>query len=472
MFWFILVISILFSAEVFLLSVSLLYLVLQLRKWWGCGLDYRDAGDTVVGFLHPYCMGGGGGERVLWCSVAGLLSMPHVRIVIFVKRGTRLEDAYKHIKTRFGIKISEREWVRKMHFVEINSICLRLIEPKTWPKMTILGQSIGSLIMAMNALWICPVDVFIDTQGFAFSFFFARFFCGAKVTTYTHYPTMSYDMTKRVESRQVMYNNDERISGSRLLTKLKLLYYNAYLRLYGFMGRRAHSIMVNSTWTQLRIAHAWGRGGTVVYPPIDLVAFTSDTDKQPRKNIIVSVAQFRPEKNHKTQLEAFQAAIDKGLPQETKLVIMGSTRNADDEKIVEGLREQARDAGITDRVEFKLNAELPELIATLHEAKVGLHTMIDEHFGITLLELLASDLVVVSHNSGGPKEDILRAGEGSQQPRGYLCDTVEEFADALYKGITGYDSTCAPMRKEARTSLKRFLNNDQFSQAFIKRIAW
>lgn len=26
-----------------------------------------------VGFFHPYCNAGGGGERVLWCAIRGLL---------------------------------------------------------------------------------------------------------------------------------------------------------------------------------------------------------------------------------------------------------------------------------------------------------------------------------------------------------------------------------------------------------------
>lgn len=37
----------------------------------------------------------------------------------------------------------------------------------------------------------------------------------------------------------------------------------------------------------------------------------------------------------------------------------------------------------------------------------GLHTMWNEHFGISVVELMAAGLVVVAHNSGGPKLDII-----------------------------------------------------------------
>lgn len=50
--------------------------------------------------------------------------------------------------------------------------------------------------------------------------------------------------------------------------------------------------------------------------------------------------------------------------------------------------------------------------------QVGLHTMVDEHFGISVVELLAAGLYVVAHNSGGPRTDILNLSPLLVQPRG------------------------------------------------------
>jgi alpha-1,2-mannosyltransferase len=33
--------------------------------------------------------------------------------------------------------------------------------------------------------------------------------------------------------------------------------------------------------------------------------------------------------------------------------------------------------------------------------------MWNEHFGISIVEMMAAGLVVVAHNSGGPKDDIV-----------------------------------------------------------------
>jgi len=314
--------------------------------------------------------------------------------------------------------------------------------------------------------WLCPPHAFIDTQGFPFTFLLARLFAGATVTTYTHYPIMSYDMTARVRSRVATYNNPNTIASSKFLSTLKLVYYHAFLTLYGLMGARAHKVMVNSTWTQARIASAWGCIGTVLYPPVDLDSFRSEDGNKSRDNTVVSVAQFRPEKNHAMQLDAFQSAWEKGIPKDSKLILCGSTRNADDERIVDSLKERAKTLGILERVEFRIGAPLSELVSILHRAKAGLHTMVDEHFGITLLELLASDLIVISHNSGGPKEDILKGDLGC------LCETVDDFSDAIVRALNGYDSVFTNMRGKARESLKRFQDNDKFAEEFLRNIQW
>lgn len=42
------------------------------------------------------------------------------------------------------------------------------------------------------------------------------------------------------------------------------------------------------------------------------------------------------------------------------------------------------------------------------QSLIGIHTMEAEHFGISVVEMLAGGLVVVAHNSAGPKEDIIK----------------------------------------------------------------
>ena len=40
-------------------------------------------------------------------------------------------------------------------------------------------------------------------------------------------------------------------------------------------------------------------------------------------------------------------------------------------------------------------------------------------------------VVPIAHNSGGPREDIVQHGATGGQPNGFLCESLEEYADAL-----------------------------------------
>jgi alpha-1,2-mannosyltransferase len=62
----------------------------------------------------------------------------------------------------------------------------------------------------------------------------------------------------------------------------------------------------------------------------------------------------------------------------------------------------------------------------LREASVGIHTMWNEHFGISVVEMMAAGLVVVAHNSGGPSMDIVVPFE--DEPTGAYIRTVGSVA--------------------------------------------
>lgn len=73
----------------------------------------------------------------------------------------------------------------------------------------------------------------------------------------------------------------------------------------------ADVVMVNSSWTAGHVQQLWWRwrAPCLVFPPCD----TSDLQRLPldrrlKHLFLVSVAQFRPEKNHRLQLEAYALA--------------------------------------------------------------------------------------------------------------------------------------------------------------------
>lgn len=69
--------------------------------------------------------------------------------------------------------------------------------------------------------------------------------------------------------------------------------------------------MVNSSWTAGHIARLWWRmePPATVFPPCDSAALAAlPLDRKLKRLYLVSLAQFRPEKNHALQLRAFAAA--------------------------------------------------------------------------------------------------------------------------------------------------------------------
>lgn len=86
------------------------------------------------------------------------------------------------------------------------------------------------------------------------------------------------------------------------------------------------------SWTKGHIESLWHRKSTVVYPPCDVLGLTQIplTGRMPW---IISVAQFRPEKNHMMQLDAFALSLRAlgGHASQIRLLLVGGVRNNDDQ---------------------------------------------------------------------------------------------------------------------------------------------
>ena len=73
-----------------------------------------------------------------------------------------------------------------------------------------------------------------------------------------------------------------------------------------------------------------------------------------------------------------------------KLKLVGSCRGAEDRARLDQLQAYAQDLGLQDCVDFCVNASFQELTSLLADAVGGLHTMLDEHFGISIVEYMAA----------------------------------------------------------------------------------
>lgn len=110
---------------------------------------------------------------------------------------------------------------------------------------------------------------------------------------------------------------------------------------------------------------------------------------------------------------------------------------------------------------FEINASYDLLVSTLGMAKVGIHTMWNEHFGIGVVEYMAAGLVPVAHKSGGPKLDIVTEYDG--KPTGYLADSVDSFADCLHLALSLSEKEYEEMGSNARAAASDKFSEEAFS---------
>ncbi|KAJ2829797.1 asparagine-linked glycosylation protein [Coemansia sp. 'formosensis'] len=450
-----------------------------------------------LGFFHLYPNIGGGGERVLWTMIKAIQDKyPFIVSVIYSGDGVSRDQLLQNVQAKFGLTLRPDT----IYVVELSN---RWWVDHKFPRFTMLMQSLGSVILAAKAIHqFCP-DVFVETVGFAFTYPLIHLLSTRiPIVAYTHYPTINSDMLTMVSSREAGVNNNNDVARSPLLSALKTVYYRAFAIAYSFAGSFASTIMTNSTWTQNHIVELFGnpKMTKVVYPPCDTQALL-EFAPAPRQPLIVSLAQFRPEKNHKTQVEAFahllrerpefvmppaeksidsDALLEKcrnGSVHYPVLVMLGGARNIEDEARAEELRQLAKRLGVERQVLVIVNAPWSQVQEWLRLGKVGMHTMRDEHFGINIVEMMAAGLLTIAHDSAGPKLDIIAPAirgvmptdEEESFPVGFVATTAEEFAKAIALALDANDKLVADMQKAARTLVKAKFSEDAFRSAFYKR---
>lgn len=331
-------------------------------RWHYASKKRKCPSQFSIAFFHPYCNAGGGGERVLWCAVNAVSTThPKVKIVIYTgDLDVSPDEIIKRAKLRFNITLPNN-----LEFIYLHR--RRWVEADNYPCFTLLGQSIGSIVLGIEAMRLFQPDIYVDTMGYAFTFPLFSLIACSKVSCYVHYPTISSDMINKVILQR---------GKRRPISYIKLLYYHVFARLYGFVGWFTDSIMVNSSWTEEHVNSLWKRPLSTykVYPPCDTLDLQSlPLERQKNKTLkIISLAQFRPEKDHPLQLKAMyhlRQIVNEKLWENIELVFVGSTRNKEDEMRVVDMKDLCRHLSLENNVKFKVNVSYDELKTELYEGK-------------------------------------------------------------------------------------------------------
>jgi alpha-1,2-mannosyltransferase len=162
--------------------------------------------------------------------------------------------------------------------------------------------------------------------------------------------------------------------------------------------------------------------------------------------------------------------------------MVGSTRNEDDRALVQSLKDAATVLAINDNVVFVIDAPFTDLHGWLCCSQVGLHTMWNEHFGISVVEMMAAGLITVAHDSGGPKLDLIspvpipldestRTASSADAidaaySTGYLATTASQYAQCIQLALDTYKDSLT-LRQRARESSLRF-SDEAFATSILQ----
>jgi len=200
-------------------------------------------------------------------------------------------------------------------------------------------------------------------------------------------------------------------------------------------------IITNSENTMKRVRKFYGRGASVVYPPVRI----EDYKFKESGDFWLSVNRLYPEKRVEMQVEAF-----KKLPEE-KLLIVGGYSAGDHAEAY-----QSRFTALPSNVKMLGSVDGKKLAELYSTCKGLVVTAMDEDFGLTPIEAMAAGKPVVAVAEGGYLETIERMVTG---------ELVKPDIKNIIKGIVKVSRDPLKYRKACEKRAKLFRE-----EVFTKKI--
>jgi glycosyltransferase involved in cell wall biosynthesis len=198
-------------------------------------------------------------------------------------------------------------------------------------------------------------------------------------------------------------------------------------RLHGLPDERAMGyldtydvILPISRFSASWLQRYWGRGGEILYPPVDVAQFVPQAE---RRKVILGVGRFfRGEghaKRHDAMIRTFRELVQEGLTGWELHLAGGSMRETRHQQYLQECRRLAEGWP----VRFHVDAPLEELKGLYESASIYWHAaglgesetrnpIKCEHFGITVVEAMAAGCVPVVLGKGGVTEIVEHGRSG------------------------------------------------------------
>ncbi len=242
---------------------------------------------------------------------------------------------------------------------------------------------------------------------------------------------------------------NEHIWPAKTLKRLNMVFF-PFVSLDG----SGYTHIANSNYTAAYVRERYQTDDVVVISPcIDVKEFRTG----PKEPLILHVSRFAlpsafADKAHVAMIQAFKELCKRGLTG-WRLVLAGSVMDEGEAAYMAHLAKHAHGFPI----ELKENLSAEELRDLYTRASIYWHATgysvnepaAQEHFGITILEAMASGAVPIVLNSGGPPEII------TNDEHGYLFNTVDELVEKT-REVAGQPDLWKRLSQAARQRARHF----------------
>jgi len=204
-------------------------------------------------------------------------------------------------------------------------------------------------------------------------------------------------------------------------------------------------ILTNSKFSAFMIRKFLGTNSLVLYPPIEFEKYLPLSQNRERKNLVITLSRIEPLKNLEMVLDIAKEV------KTAKFVIAGTVHSIE---YYSTLKRKINAFGLEERVKILPNIKEEVKMALLKISKIYLHPMKYEHFGIAIVEAMASGLIPVVHKSGGAWMDIVEYGK-----YGFGFKSIEEAIENINNILEMHEDELQNWRLKFHKKIRVFSYN-------------
>ena len=300
-------------------------------------------------------------------------------------------------------------------------------------------------------------DFTVNTHGDTLPYYH-RSFSKNNAVTYCHFPSARY----HIDSENLEYLRDIRVTGFRQIDEMDYSEKNVarifdleteqkIKRYFKFLRDRYENLMkntlvlTNSEYTRKAISNAFNIDAKILYPPVDVETFQEIALKSnQRDDMVLVISRIAPDKQIENAIEVARIMRGRGIG---KIMTIAGNLHYYDHQYYQQMKNMIADYDLSDYVSLQTNISFSRLIQLMQLAKVYFHPRIDEHFGISIVEAMASGLVPVVSNIGGHTEFV---------PPKYHFHTLGHAADLIALAFEATNSE----RRAISSSTNKFSNEN------------